>query len=196
LFTIVGTCTTKPLINFVHTQVTITLQSQCLFPCHSLPFPYLLQCCLMLHKALNFNLMFWFFTYILVTWFSFVTLKVMEDNELRMWGIWGWGWGNRTCKWVLASIWEDYQRWHCYKRQSFLEGFIWDYKEKPEILVSIPLLSNNLVTFCTQYTLPYQEVDVKANQVMWCFLICHPTEQTLSFHSTTKSHKGIVHIHK
>jgi len=136
LFTIVGTLHNQTIDKFyacsIHHHITITM----LLP---LPLTYynhnasslaidLLQSCLMLHNSLNFHLMFWFFTYMLVTWFSFVTLKVMEDNELHMWGMWGWGWGNRTCKWVLAPIWQDYQRWHCYRRQSFLEGFTWDYK--------------------------------------------------------------------
>lgn len=148
---------------------TLKSPSHCNHNACSLPID-LLQSCLMLHEALNLTLMFWFFTNMLVTWFSFVRLKVMEDNELRMWGIWGWGWGNRTCKWVWTPIWQDCQSWPYYKRQNFLEGFIWDYKEKLEILVSIPFLSNNLGIFCTQYTLPKSWCESHPSHVIF---LCH-----------------------
>jgi hypothetical protein len=38
----------------------------------------------MLQETLNLNLVFWFFTCILIIWFFYIALKVMEDSEFHM----------------------------------------------------------------------------------------------------------------
>ncbi len=65
--------------------------------------------------------------------------------------------GTKACRQVCVSIWWDCQRGLCHRRWSSLEGLIWEFKEIPKLMVSIPKFSSNLVSII--YT-PSQEIDV------------------------------------